>query len=427
MKNNPANYFPERLLAQRPRFAKIYAQFAAADFDNYAEPTWQLRDVLREHVPAWQKRDNIPAELLAQQPRIDRSDPDAANPEGPQFKAWSAWHARCAPYLLHYPRLEEELEITKNLILFQRAGRNIFAITSALQEMLNHTAVDNIRWEDVRLPYSCLYLHFGPNTGIEFPTDAYGHKHGVDLAAFADPDTSLCLEGAFVAQGTGAALDMLLTFCDKRRDHLSRQSMATDLRFPVVPLTLDFNEQGQGQHAGTFAESILVFADLWDQKAEAGELAYGEMLALLAKNEFVYDSEREQYQVFDRALMLIINSLCYLSLTEPPIRTSTSSPQADELLSKIRQAKNKQRRAPLQQKLAKLSYSTIRFCGEDILSPDQQHAGTGAGAVVPHWRRGHWRRQLYGAGRTETRLRWIRPTIVRRDRGAPAKGHVYEV
>lgn len=47
--------------------------------------------------------------------------------------------------------------------------------------------------------------------------------------------------------------------------------------------------------------------------------------------------------------------------------------------------------------------------------------------LVPHWRRGHWRRQAYGAGMLERRLLWIRPVLMRLDRGDAIQGNVYVV
>lgn len=41
--------------------------------------------------------------------------------------------------------------------------------------------------------------------------------------------------------------------------------------------------------------------------------------------------------------------------------------------------------------------------------------GTGA-EVSPHWRRGHWRNQRVGPGRSQSRLVWVRSHIVHRDR-----------
>ena len=53
-------------------------------------------------------------------------------------------------------------------------------------------------------------------------------------------------------------------------------------------------------------------------------------------------------------------------------------------------------------------------------------ASTG-GEVSTHWRRGHWRRQPFGDGLQQIRLLWIKPALVRRDKGEPVHGHLYEV
>jgi hypothetical protein len=45
------------------------------------------------------------------------------------------------------------------------------------------------------------------------------------------------------------------------------------------------------------------------------------------------------------------------------------------------------------------------------------------GTVRPHVRRGHWHTYLYGADRTDRRLKWVHPTIVKR--GEPIDGVIY--
>jgi len=52
--------------------------------------------------------------------------------------------------------------------------------------------------------------------------------------------------------------------------------------------------------------------------------------------------------------------------------------------------------------------------------------GTGD-EVSTHWRRGHWRRQPHGKDRKSIKLVWIKPVLVRADKGAPTAGHVYNV
>ena len=53
-----------------------------------------------------------------------------------------------------------------------------------------------------------------------------------------------------------------------------------------------------------------------------------------------------------------------------------------------------------------------RWIGRDFKrSPSSIQTGTHA-SPTPHWRRGHWRQQPYGGGRANTRITWIKPTLV---------------
>jgi hypothetical protein len=55
---------------------------------------------------------------------------------------------------------------------------------------------------------------------------------------------------------------------------------------------------------------------------------------------------------------------------------------------------------------------TPRWIGRDFRrSPSTNLTGTHASPTT-HWRRGHWRQQPYGEGRSERRLAWIKPTLV---------------
>lgn len=64
----------------------------------------------------------------------------------------------------------------------------------------------------------------------------------------------------------------------------------------------------------------------------------------------------------------------------------------------------------------------IDFHVEDRVLPSATQGGTGD-SVQPHWRKGHWRRQAFGAGWTQQRLICIRPVLVNAhlDNAAPAE------
>ncbi len=80
-------------------------------------------------------------------------------------------------------------------------------------------------------------------------------------------------------------------------------------------------------------------------------------------------------------------------------------------------------------KAAKAALAALRAFGYEVtyLVPPMPATEDGAGdrSVAPHWRRAHWRRQRYGAGRERVRLIRIPAVLVRKDRGEPEMGRIY--
>lgn len=56
-------------------------------------------------------------------------------------------------------------------------------------------------------------------------------------------------------------------------------------------------------------------------------------------------------------------------------------------------------------------------------TPERRESGTGTHASPePHWRRGHWRMQVFGKGREQRKRLFIRPIFVRGDAFAGNRG-----
>lgn len=70
----------------------------------------------------------------------------------------------------------------------------------------------------------------------------------------------------------------------------------------------------------------------------------------------------------------------------------------------------KHRRAKREKR--ELSFLQPRWLGLRIRNESSHHRGDGGGSVQMHWRRGHMARRRCGKGRAETRLVFIRPTLV---------------
>ena len=127
----------------------------------------------------------------------------------------------------------------------------------------------------------------------------------------------------------------------------------------------------------------------------------------------------------DKALKLIVNCICYLNANEKDIKLSATNNQAAQLIEELEKTKKTQTKNKLSEKLSKFSYSKIHLLGQSLRKYfENQETGI---ELEPHWRRGHWRNQPFGKKLSETKLIWKKPTIVRKDKGEPQKGQVYDI
>ena len=116
---------------------------------------------------------------------------------------------------------------------------------------------------------------------------------------------------------------------------------------------------------------------------------------------------------------LVFNALCYLDWRDRDVVKRYSDPKLQAELD--RSPKKKQER--VQHKAQQLGYRKLWFCG--FSSPRVECSGDHGKTVATHWRRGHWRRQAWGKGRSEHRLTWIKPVIVKQTPDIPTKPTVY--
>jgi len=223
------------------------------------------------------------------------------------------------------------------------------------------------------------------------------------------------------------ALDITLTFVDINDNFNSKESIKEDFRFPTINFLLDFDNkdiQNNSIEKTTFNNSKIYFSYIWEN-SDSYEIEYGEMQKLIKDEDKCYGAEWVQFDLFDRAIKLIVNSICYLNYVNDDKEFYTTNDSATDLINELQKTKKRHEKFKLEEKLKKLSYSKIHYFGRkiEIESSENEHSYE----LEPHWRRGHWRNQAIGQGLIERKLIWIKPTIVRKDKGEPEQGHIYEV
>lgn len=448
MTHSNHQYFPERYVHNRHFFPKALKQFLTADFDR-GNAYHELRFFIRQPVHEWQAGSTLPEELyyereeilaelhkgdivLSQDPTKEEmekfAEQQSAKMKTEAWKKWTEWLAKTKGLVKNYPRLEEETATIRKILSFYKHGRNIFNIVPFLVDLLRNTDVGNIRLQDIKLPYQSLYFHFDPINDIEFPIESLEHKHDIHYR-LQDSHKKYFLDGAFVTMENEYSLDIVLTFIDPNDNFDERINIVKDYRFPTVNYTLDFSKWSKEttKHIidlnTTFDESTICFNDIWDPETNPGEIKYDKLkLAIKNKNE-CFESEWEEYVIMDKALKLIVNCICYLNSVDKDIEIGATNKEASDILRELEKTKKAQAVNKLKDKLKRFTYSRIHFCGNKLKQQLQTELG---GELDPHWRRGHWRNQPFGSGLTQTKLIWIKPTIVRKDKGQPLTGHIYE-
>lgn len=465
--NKNQKYFPERFLENRHFSNKMLRDFKNSDLEiDYTKDVdvyHELREFIRKPVPEWKDTTQIPKEFLTQQENIlSRLKEKTYNlPENPTksdldkyaevqidlmktdvWKEWSDLVSQSKEYAVTFRKLEQETKNARELIRFFQNGRNIFEISPFLIKLLENTEVGNIRFKDFVLPYNTMYLHFGGIEGVEYPPESYEEKFDAYLSSEFNFETDeeedmfyenkkFLLDGAYVSKTQEKSIDIMLCFKDPKDNFEKRINIVDDHRFPTFEFTLSFGkwnpELGRTDYDVdlTFNESVVVFSDIWDENADIGEINYSKLVQLIREPDNCGQSEWEEYVLMDKALKLIVNCICYLNSTDKDVEISSTDEHASKLLEQLGKTKKSQEISKLKLKLEKQSYSKIHFLGNNLKKNFLFEKSENE--LEPHWRRGHWRNQPFGKNLSDSKLIWIKPTIVRKDKGEPEKGHIYDI
>jgi hypothetical protein len=141
---------------------------------------------------------------------------------------------------------------------------------------------------------------------------------------------------------------------------------------------------------------------------------------------------RSQEPIFRACLNIIVNAACFISFRPEDITEEWDGDAPTWLEEALKDTADtrraRDRRQHAQRIIAAGDFTRIRICGKNLFQETTDSAAIGYGkSPKAHWRRGHWRRQRYGTGLSLIILRWIRPTIVKKDSGPLAESRIYDV
>ena len=285
-----------------------------------------------------------------------------------------------------------EFQTVRDYLVWWVAGKNIFLFSDELVAAFKRTDVEDVPASLLKLPYSAFYFKFGNRTNIQ-----------------TVPSPIRYLDGAYIYQQPWG-LSVQCTQCSEDCT-VGSSGLGFYIDFTQVQTVGEALERGLKMQA----------ADITKHTQDAA--GYGDGHA------FMQDTEEQRRKMFEYGLpvyrevtKLIANGLAYVLYERGSIKEDWLGAPG-KLVGKLENAHTPKEKHRNESKLLTLGFSKVHLCAP-VLETDDEPTPSGR-ELKPHWRRGHWRHQPYGPGLSMIRLVWIRPTIVRRDKGEPEQGHVY--
>jgi hypothetical protein len=140
------------------------------------------------------------------------------------------------------------------------------------------------------------------------------------------------------------------------------------------------------------------------RETDRGDITVGEWLAEVLGAATPAD-ESEVHRSMHAAVSYVVRVFLYMALKQARV---TPRREYDEAL-RLAAGLGERKRAKLLRRSASL-YNGI-LVGPESLPPGASE-GVARGGVVPHWRRGHFRMQPFGAGSQQRKLIFVAPALI---------------
>jgi hypothetical protein len=299
-------------------------------------------------------------------------------------------------------------------------GKNIFSFTPELLLMLNKTDVSDITYESFNLPYDDFFVSLK------------------SLRLKIADDSEKIIDGVYISIDRQAMEDNL-NFEDTPKisyDYVINFRFVGD--FEEIRLrSFDKIWDGYGNGAGGFdfwnysfffisEKNIFTIREGIDDAKELFKTSYFPENNHEVKDVHL-DALNYHCNFIEKTSVVLVNVLLYLSLPKECKEIDEKYPSnlPHNLNRKLKFSKSQKDKIKVERKIKETGFSKIQFVGNSFVK--YRCSEKGLNEKSSHWRRGHWRNQIYGKGLKEKRLIWIKPAIVNKKMGKPKNGHIYEV
>ncbi len=296
------------------------------------------------------------------------------------------------PFEKHQPQEHFQLLHRYEYLFFLRylfwvqKGRNIFQYSDALIEMLENTDVEQIEFEQIKLPYKSFYISL-----VEKDIFLYPDEEGRDVFA----------NGALITQAKDKEIDVF--FLGRIKDEAAYKNRKWFFHPEYkVGYTLEFDADKT-----TIKDALTNFQN---------------------KLQSNYDKSGvdQRMEVLLSNIRLVVNCICYLSLENKDIIKDYPTDVPTHLIERLKRGTTRHKKEKAETEISQAGFTKINFCGQKYKNNPDLNSLNISG-IKPHWRRGHYRNQVHGEGNLLRKMIWIEPTIVNKSLGDPEKGHIYNV
>jgi len=296
-------------------------------------------------------------------------------------------------------------------------GGAIYTLPDGLVEEFNKTDCTEVLIGDLQLPFASLFLSFTP-------------PHPIHLADGA------AVDGCYVVKQADEYL-LMLTSRLNGVDYPRSLSLACldptfSLHLPAGDEGLCINDAVERGIEQFLAQNAPPEDDLTTTVEQPDGTVSTVVDGRAKSRRQRIELFRSQEPVFRACLNIIINAACFISFRPDDISDGWEGEPPEGLIEAANDPgatrRKRDRKRDAQRRIENGDFTRIKICGRDLFPDATEHAATGRG-VSPraHWRRGHWRRQRHGVGLKLVTLRWIRPTIVKKEHGPMVEARIYDV
>ncbi|MBX3755356.1 hypothetical protein [Ralstonia pickettii] len=282
---------------------------------------------------------------------------------------------------------------------FYVAGRQIYDVGPKMQAVLVGADYREVPVSMLMLPFSTVYLHFGPQ------------KFTIKVAAF---------EGAIVSQYKGLFEIHLCT--SQGPSYLNGGRFVYPAHY--LYLTFDASEYPPDTPLGDVVADAVrkEKEELAKRSKEPAEQIALDGVVVADRRAQGAQEDLENYSIaiqnVDDAMRLVVNALIFVTAYKEHVATSWTSDTPSEIAAVAEGSNKPKARQDARQKLLADGYYKVNFVGSgfDFGGCGEESEASPEAGVRPHWRRAHWRIQRYGEGRQETKMVLIRQVLVNADK-----------